>query len=757
MTGALVADEQGVEFLESDDVVTCALGDYWIRADLSELVLKKCEDGSETVMDTSSSTNAFSTIGSAVADVAADTLTVTDSATIDFTTTNDPEDLTAAFLPAGIGTVTWLDNADRTWTFDIAAAGVNPTIAFAASSVELDAHVTVDNQQELRLKEGDAGGENYVSFAAPATLAANRSCILEDDANPIPDSCVGDGVDSGGGEWTDTGTVLHPTELGDDVSLGSATLINASKLSIDGDADQVQFSIQADATQTDSIVIVEDSAGTVELLNIDEVSTEGDLKVHSIQDIVGPGAAWSISTAGAMAVDSITDSGGADFLIDTLGASRFTSTRIQATSSPPLNFDDTGDTGLTDGSIIVNCPTLDDCDMDFSVDSGSDTERTMLRIDTETGGASVVTIGDGAVGATPTNRIEISEGGVLTGEGTASIEADALAGTVPVATVGADHIDAVSEIAAGIKRGPDATDTHLLTTDVAAPGSLTCLNMDTDGSIVLAAGACAAAGAGDIDDVGPGCASGACWTDGLVSVGTVMWNWEGTVANLDDFFFTVPADPDFDVEWVLTQPTAARVQTFPDAGGEFSLLGQTIDAGELATSIDLPETNAWSIPDGAAPTVDAAGEIAWDTTAMPTTDGEGQLVVHDGATGALTIPAVDFRCVTIEGLRTSDDDLPIFTAPYAVTVRAASCWCVSGVCGTEGDVTINRQAGGTKTAMTGDVQCEDMAGGETLTDLTGAAVSVGALDVVTFDTQNTPTPSNGGNYNICVTYTVDRA
>jgi hypothetical protein len=52
MTGALVSDEQGVEFLESDDVVTCAAGDYWLRADLSETVLKKCENGSETVMDT---------------------------------------------------------------------------------------------------------------------------------------------------------------------------------------------------------------------------------------------------------------------------------------------------------------------------------------------------------------------------------------------------------------------------------------------------------------------------------------------------------------------------------------------------------------------------------------------------------------------------------------------------------------------------------------------------------------------------------
>ena len=74
-------------------------------------------------------------------------------------------------------------------------------------------------------------------------------------------------------------------------------------------------------------------------------------------------------------------------------------------------------------------------------------------------------------------------------------------GTVPAARVGADHVDAMSEIAAAIKRGPDATDTHLLTTDVAAPGALTCLEMDTDGSVTLAGGACGAGGTPTLDAV----------------------------------------------------------------------------------------------------------------------------------------------------------------------------------------------------------------------------------------------------------------
>ncbi len=71
MTGALVADEQGLEFLESDDAVTCTTGDYWIRADLSETTLKKCLDGAETVLDTTGGTPAFSDITGATNSTAA--------------------------------------------------------------------------------------------------------------------------------------------------------------------------------------------------------------------------------------------------------------------------------------------------------------------------------------------------------------------------------------------------------------------------------------------------------------------------------------------------------------------------------------------------------------------------------------------------------------------------------------------------------------------------------------------------------------
>ncbi len=60
--------------------------------------------------------NSFSTIGLAVADSSADTLTVTDSGTIDFTTTNDPEDLTAIVIANSIGPTQVDETANYTWT-----------------------------------------------------------------------------------------------------------------------------------------------------------------------------------------------------------------------------------------------------------------------------------------------------------------------------------------------------------------------------------------------------------------------------------------------------------------------------------------------------------------------------------------------------------------------------------------------------------------------------------------------------------------
>jgi hypothetical protein len=65
-------------------------------------------------------------------------------------------------------------------------------------------------------------------------------------------------------------------------------------------------------------------------------------------------------------------------------------------NTPEINFIDANEAGTStlEGSINVNCPSSDDCDMIFAVNSGADTETTVLMIDTDTDGASVVGVSE---------------------------------------------------------------------------------------------------------------------------------------------------------------------------------------------------------------------------------------------------------------------------------------------------------------------------------------------------------------------------
>ena len=64
--------------------------------------------------------------------------------------------------------------------------------------LELDGDLVLnlDDTGTIRFSETDANGANFKGFTAPTAITASTTCTFEDDANFIPDSCVGDGVDS---------------------------------------------------------------------------------------------------------------------------------------------------------------------------------------------------------------------------------------------------------------------------------------------------------------------------------------------------------------------------------------------------------------------------------------------------------------------------------------------------------------------------------------------------------------------------------
>src|SRR3990167_5861997 len=125
---------------------------------------------------------------------------------------------------------------------EVTGADLTLTDAGAITSSGLitgNANLTVGNGVSagtVSLLEGSGGGTNFKAFASPATITANTTCTFEDDANFIPDSCVGDGTDGGGGSAFTTIDVPVGT---DPVATGAAdtlTITETGALVITGTA-----------------------------------------------------------------------------------------------------------------------------------------------------------------------------------------------------------------------------------------------------------------------------------------------------------------------------------------------------------------------------------------------------------------------------------------------------------------------------------------------------------------------------------------
>ena len=175
-----------------------------------------------------------------------------------------PDTATFSFDATEISSLTWGAGAFTTMTFD---AGVTDPV-FTAASGELaltTGNLAVDNASSLILYEGNAGGTNFKAFASPATITANTTCTFEDDANFIPDSCVGDGTDAGG---TDTNadkefvwpmSALLPLEAADSIPpLAKDAGTNVDMLPVD-------FDQSTDECRTATFLVPPDitSGGTV--------------------------------------------------------------------------------------------------------------------------------------------------------------------------------------------------------------------------------------------------------------------------------------------------------------------------------------------------------------------------------------------------------------------------------------------------------------------------------------------------------------
>jgi len=149
----------------------------------------------------------------------------------------------------------------------------------------------IDSSAEMASLVTDETGTGLLVFGTNPTIRATTGILGVPNSTTLPATCTvgdsymdtdqttgqrfylceatntwvrqGDGT-GGAGVWTDADPMVQSTTTRD-VQIGAAQT-NSAKLSVDGDADQVQLSIQAHSTQTSNVVVVENSAGTDQLV-----------------------------------------------------------------------------------------------------------------------------------------------------------------------------------------------------------------------------------------------------------------------------------------------------------------------------------------------------------------------------------------------------------------------------------------------------------------------------------------------------------
>ena len=123
-----------------------------------------------------------------------------------------------------------------------------------------------------------------------------------------------------------------------------------------------------------------------------------------------------------------------------------------------------------------------------------------------------------------------------------------------------------------------------------------------------------AAAAGDVTAVGPGCATGACFTDTVATTGANLLVWEGVTSDASEFTVAVPSDPTIDITATFGTQTGtvalSHTKNLTEVGTgaatvETDLQTATIAANSMGTTGCIRITGVWSL------TGTAAGKDAW--------------------------------------------------------------------------------------------------------------------------------------------------
>jgi hypothetical protein len=109
---------------------------------------------------------------------------------------------------------------DTDWAFVVRVAGADLTLVnmgvvdTAEYSFVGNSALNLDDNNNLRLFETEANGDNFKAFDSADANTADTTCTFENDANFIPDSCVGDGSDASDARLKKILNPANPIQVG---------------------------------------------------------------------------------------------------------------------------------------------------------------------------------------------------------------------------------------------------------------------------------------------------------------------------------------------------------------------------------------------------------------------------------------------------------------------------------------------------------------------------------------------------------------
>lgn len=211
------------------------------------------------------------------------------------------------------------------------AGAVDPVETFGSGTYQLEAVVSFRQADaanaggQIKLLEDPGTGSNFISFLAPASITSDVTCTLENDSNPIPDSCVGDGTDGGGAGLSDAdygditvsggGTVMN---IDPDVVISGATPIITIAGTDAGAAGPVLKCQHDSATPADGDVACDlqvfagaddEEVGRIALEVDDGATTTEDTRWNIFTDAAGTSAQRMAIVTGVIIGNGTTDPG----------------------------------------------------------------------------------------------------------------------------------------------------------------------------------------------------------------------------------------------------------------------------------------------------------------------------------------------------------------------------------------------------------------------------------------------------------------